>query len=204
MSSPSISDVAHEALATDGAHTIDAGLTLTLQSQYGNVNIVALGEVPEQSGVIYVDANYGVSISAGGETGKAVLRLNGAEGLPAISLEGGLDGSITLHAGAPGAGPMIKLLADPPSIVFQVGEVIVTISEEGIVEEVAECTRELTPEGHNLTAGETEENINVTGHDTEAPVEGEVKEGGEADAKVLTTDETAGPSNVDAGITMDV
>ncbi|NBU76110.1 MAG: hypothetical protein EBS30_12975, partial [Planctomycetes bacterium] len=45
----------------------------------------------------------------------------------------------------------------------------ISISPEGINEEVGEVTREMNVEGHNFTAGEVEYNVGVTGIVGEGP-----------------------------------
>ena len=119
----------------------------------------------------------GVNISHGTE---------GNQGLASIT-----NKAINLSVGIPDVGPSITIT--PESIIFKVGETswtmtaagIVTtspavevncedtnvvISAEGISEEVAEITREVTAEGHNMMAAEVEVNIGVAGINNEAPM----------------------------------
>jgi hypothetical protein len=111
--------------------------------------------------------------------------------LPGISAQVALnEEALSLSMGPPGAGS--KILMTPESITFQVGETVMTmtaagivteaqsveincddtnisISAEGINEEVGEVTREMNAEGHNFTAAETELNVGVEGLVSEAP-----------------------------------
>ena len=106
--------------------------------------------------------------------------------------------SINLSVGAPGAGASISMT--PESITLKVGELSLTLSLEGIVEDVSECTRELTPEGHNFTAAETEFNIGVPGQTSEGPTEEAEVEAGTVENETLGSDTTDAAKNADAGI----
>jgi hypothetical protein len=106
--------------------------------------------------------------------------------------------SITLSVGAPGAGASLSMT--PESITLKVGEVTLTLSLEGIVEDVAECSRELTPEGHNFTAAETEFNVGVQGQTSEGPTEEAEVEAGTVENETLGSDTTDAAKNTDAGI----
>jgi hypothetical protein len=110
--------------------------------------------------------------------------------------------AISITCGAPGVGASIKMT--PESITFQVAEVMMTITPAGIVEEVAECSRELTAEGHNLTAAETEFNVGVQGETKELPTEESEVEGGTVDNETMGSHTSDAMRNDDAGIMMTV
>ena len=128
-------------------------------------------------GASIITSTDGVNISHG---------ITGDAGLATIT-----NKAINLSVGVPDVGPSITIT--PESIIFKVGETswtmtaagIVTtspavevncedtnvvISAEGISEEVAEITREVTAEGHNMMAAEVEVNIGVAGINNEAPM----------------------------------
>ena len=130
------------------------------------------------------------------------------EGLFLCSGPGEASAAITMSAeklelsmGPPGTGSMITMTDE--SITFKVGEVVISITPEGIVstsptvevncedtnisisaeginEQVAEVTREMNVEGHNFTAAETEFNVGVEGFVGEGPVKASETEGAEA------------------------
>ena len=130
------------------------------------------------------------------------------EGLFLCSGPGEAPAAITMNAeklelsmGPPGTGSMITMTDE--SITFKVGEVVISITPEGIVstsptveincedtnisisaeginEQVAEVTREMNVEGHNFTAAETEFNVGVEGFVGEGPVKASETEGAEA------------------------
>jgi hypothetical protein len=120
-------------------------------------------------------------------TSGALLSFGLGELLAQVALNGE---ALSLSMGPGGEGSSITMT--PESITFQVGETIMTmtaagivteaqcveincddtnisISAEGINEEVGEVTREMNAEGHNFTAAETELNIGVEGLVSEAP-----------------------------------
>jgi len=101
------------------------------------------------------------------------------------------NNAINLSVGIPDVGPSITIT--PEAIIIKVGETtwtmtaggIVTtspavevncedtnvmISAEGISEEVAENSREVSAQGHNMMAAEVEVNIGVAGINNEAPM----------------------------------
>jgi len=101
------------------------------------------------------------------------------------------NNAINLSVGIPDVGPSITIT--PEAIIIKVGETTwtmtaagivttspavevncedtnVVISAEGISEEVAENSRELSAEGHNMMAAEVEVNIGVAGINNEAPM----------------------------------
>lgn len=107
---------------------------------------------------------------------------------------------LELSMGPPGTGSMITMTDE--SITFKVGEVVISITPEGIVstsptvevncedtnisisaeginEQVAEVTREMNVEGHNFTAAETEFNVGVEGFVSEGPVKASETEAAE-------------------------
>ena len=81
---------------------------------------------------------------------------------------------------------------------------MLTLSPEGITESVAEVTREVTPQGHNFTAAETEMNIGVQGFAQEGPTDASEVEGGVVENETLGSHTTDALKNEDAGIAMEV
>ena len=98
---------------------------------------------------------------------------------------------IKLSLGVPDVGPSITIT--PISIIFQVGETIMTITAEGIfmvapvvgvaceetnveingigiAEQVGENSRFLTDEGHNFSAAEVEVNVGIDGINITGPI----------------------------------
>ncbi|MGE3805441.1 MAG: hypothetical protein AB7K24_12270, partial [Gemmataceae bacterium] len=73
---------------------------------------------------------------------------------------------------------------------------------EGIVEEVAEASREVTAEGHNFTAAETELNVGVEGLSAALPTQEEEVEGGVEINETLSALTTEAAKEEDAGIIM--
>lgn len=159
------------------------------------LNGSATANLQSGSAILNLTAGTGPSGNAtllSGETGSVKI----ASGVPdvgaAILMEPEM---ITISVGAPGAGASIKLT--PESITFAVGEITFTMTPGGIVEDVMECSRELTPEGHNFTAAETELNVGVAGQTGEAPTsESEVEAGAVVNATLC--DQT-----IDAAMTVE-
>ena len=63
------------------------------------------------------------------------------------------------------------VVTEAPSVEVSCDDTNISISAEGINEEVGEVTREMNAEGHNLTAAETELNVGVEGIAGEAPTQ---------------------------------
>ncbi len=139
------------------------------------------------------------------------------------ALSVGTAGKITLAAGEPGEGVMIRLQGPellemsvgvtgegasitmtPESITFKVAETTLTLTPGGIVENVDEVTREVSAEGHNFTAAETEMNIGVQGQTGEGPTDSSEIEGGTLENETLGSHTTDAMKNEDAGIAMEV
>lgn len=80
---------------------------------------------------------------------------------------------LTLAVGGPDGS---SITMGPAGIQFRVGTVTKEIYTGGITEAVAEVTREVTPEGHNLTAAETVMNVGVEGVTIEMPTNEEETE----------------------------
>ena len=161
-----------------------ASLSLCGQDESGGIQISTCG----LTNAISLSSNSeGISSQTLINSAGILLAFN----LPGISAQVALnEEALSLSMGPPGAGS--KILMTPESITFQVGETIMTmtaagivteaqcveincddtnisISAEGINEEVGEVTREMNAEGHNFTAAETELNVGVEGLVSEAP-----------------------------------
>lgn len=187
--------------------------TIQMMSSGPGIELDACG--PEST--ISLSGNVGATM----QSGPAILSLTNTEGVTGqASLQAGELGvvklgvglpeigsfvtlepeMITLSVGVPGVGASIKMT--PESITFAVGEITYTMTPGGIVEDVMECTRELTPEGHNFMAAETELNVGVAGQVSEAPTsEATAEVSAVIEATVL--DQTAAAElTVDAAISM--
>ncbi|MCZ2340360.1 MAG: hypothetical protein LC104_01025 [Bacteroidales bacterium] len=106
--------------------------------------------------------------------------------------------SISLSVGVPGEGASLTMT--PESITLKVAAFSWTLSLDGITEEVGEVTREVTLEGHNMTAAETVFNVGVQGVTSESPThESEVEASSARNQTILeeTSDATA---NVNSAI----
>jgi hypothetical protein len=196
-----------------GDYNVQATGDITLQTSGDNV---AIGSGSPKGSVMLTG-----QLQAGIQSGAAILSLSNEEeeignavltvgeigtvklgcGIPFlgsfITLE---PEAIQITCGAPGVGASIRMT--PESITFQVAEVTFTINPAGIFEEVAECTREHTPEGHNLTAAETEVNIGVAGEVKELPtLEAEV-EGGSVTNETMAESTIDSMNSLDAAIMM--
>lgn len=163
-----------------------ASLSLCGQEESGGVQISTSGLT---SAISLSSNSEGLSSTALFNSAGILLAFN----LPGISAQVALnEEALSLSMGPPGAGS--KILMTEESIVFQVGETIMTITAEGVVteaptvevscedtnisisaeginEEVGEVTREMNAEGHNFTAAETELNVGVEGIACEAPTQ---------------------------------
>lgn len=191
-----------------GDYALQSTGSIDIQTTGAAINVTAAGEggallLTAQSTALLQSGSAIFNLSAGeGPNGNATL-ISGvagsvkiASGVPdagaAILLEPEM---VTISVGAPGAGASIKLT--PESITFAVGEITFTMTPGGIVEDVMECSRELTPEGHNFTAAETELNVGVAGQTGEAPMsDSEVEAGAVVNATLC--DQT-----IDAAMTME-
>lgn len=196
-----------------GDYSVQSLGTINIQSTGPQINVEAGG----------LDSALVMSgqIAATMQSGPAILSLtNEADVVGSASLQAGELGNvklgvglpeigafvtlepelITLSVGAPGVGACIKMT--PESITFSVGEVMYTMTPAGIVEDVAECSRELTAEGHNLTAAETEFNVGVQGESKELPTADAEIEGGSAINQTLGDLTTDAALNADSAITM--
>lgn len=173
-----VGDYTCQSLGRIDLQSSGAGITIAANSLQGALMLNGTGGACLQSGPAFL----GLSNEAGA-AGNAALQVGElgtikiGSGVPdlgsSITLEPEL---LTLAVGAPGVGASIKLT--PESIIFKVGQVSFTMTPAGIVEDVLECTREVTAEGHNFMAAETEFNVGVAGETKEAPTcEAEVDAG---------------------------
>lgn len=189
--------------------------TLTLQSTGPSVSISGAGEDTS----VQITAETAI----GAQAGAALLTLvNDEDDSGTVTLQGGALGTVSLGVGEPEIGSFIKVMPElisisvgapgvgasikmtPESITFAVGEITFTMTPAGIIEEVMECSREVTAEGHNFLAAETEFNVGVAGEAKEAPTaEGEI-EGGSVQNETMGSDTSDAMKNADAGIMMQV
>lgn len=106
--------------------------------------------------------------------------------------------SISLSVGVPGEGASLTMT--PESITLKVSAFTWTLSLDGITEEVAEVTREVTPEGHNMTAAETELNVGVQGQTFEGPTEESEVEASSARNQTILEETSDATANVNSAV----
>ena len=179
--------LAIDAGGEEGVLSLSAADAAAIQSGSAIINLT---NEDEATGIVSVQA---------GELGTVKLGVGAPIVGSFITLEPEM---ITISVGAPGAGASITLT--PESITLKVAEVTFSITPGGIFEDVAECTREHTPEGHNLTAAETEFNVGVQGESKELPTAECEVEAGKVHNETLGSDTTDALKNNDAGIMMQV
>ena len=174
-------------LQASQAVTITCGPNATIGMNYWE-------EEAESSIAIKAKGNGTVGIVGGSiETGSrgyftpGGLELKFGDGLtgPRIVLT---ETSLQLAIGPPEVGASITLTEE--SIKLMIAEVVHTITPMGITEDVAECTRELTAEGHNFEAAETELNVGVTGITSSCPINLAEAEASNTSSTALYTEES--------------
>lgn len=195
-----------------GSYRLESSLDLSVISRGETLSIRAISE----SGNVLLDGSQSVSVMSGpaflavenDEIGGKAILCGGELGTVINCVGPPLAGAqikmmpelVTIRVGPPGTGASIVLT--PESITFKVGEVTMSITPAGIVEDVAEVTRETTAEGHNFTAGEAEFNLGVEGETKEAPVKAEEIEGGASENDTLSQHSVDAVKNEDAAIEM--
>lgn len=184
--------------------TSNGNITMGAGGPKSNVMITGAAGAGIQSGPAQLtltndDMTTGNAVLTVGELGSVQLGC----GVPLIGAMIKLEPElISISCGAPGVGAAIKMT--PESITFSVGEVSFTMSLAGIVEEVAECSRELTPQGHNMIAAETELNVGVQGQTAEHPTEEREVEAGSVENETMGSHTSDAMKNEDAGVMMTV
>lgn len=176
-------------------------LSLRAISETGNVMVDATRTVTIMSGPAFVavenDLVGGKAVVCGGELGTVMHMVGPPLAGAQIKM---LPELVTISVGAPGAGSSIAMT--PESITLKVGEVTLTLSPAGIVEDVAEVSRETTAEGHVLTAAESVFNVGVSGITKEGPTDEAEIEGG-AELNISLLNQTAdGVNTQEASVTM--
>jgi len=179
--------------------------SISCAGEEGSMMIAANKAVAVFSGAAFTalendEPEGGKAVMRAGEVGKVTLSAGPPVGGVLIKLQG--PELLEMSVGEPGVGASITM--GPESITFKVAEATFTLTPEGIVESVAEVTREVTPEGHNFTAAETEMNIGVEGFAQEGPVSASEVEGGALENETLGSHTTDALKNEDAGIAMEI
>jgi hypothetical protein len=199
-----IGDVNTLAAGSINLQSTGKGITIDAGGLEGSLQLSGATTAGMQSGAAALvlsneEEEIGKAVLTVGEIGTVQLGCGPPELGAMITLE---PEAIVISCGAPGVGAAIRMTAE--SITLSVAEVTFTMTPAGIIEEVAECNREHTPEGHNLMAAETEFNIGIQGESKELPTAECEVEGGLVHNETVGEQTSDAMRSQDAGITMTV
>lgn len=197
----------------NGAYQVETIGSASLTSRGDGVLVHAAGT----KGNVLVTGESSVSLLAS----PATIQLVGGDcAEKGVIIAGGQDGSVTQFAGLPALGPRLQLKPDaitleigPPQvgasikltateITLQIGTTKLSLTPTGITETLAAIKRELTPTGHELAAGPTSVQVQLTGVTEKGPMKQETFDAATTSKQALATESTDGVRTIKAGVLM--